>query len=100
MSGSEYLSDQERAQATYLLRQVLDLRLVAKDALADALARESRACTALAAEIDQLETGAWESLTDSVRRFRSDILRRDMRDGREVFPVRAQVLNPVRVRLD
>lgn len=96
-SGRPCLDDTELAAARWLLGQCLEVRLASARALRDAQLVEDRAAAQLEEDLAGMEPAAWEALTDSVRRFKSDSRRRDLAAGRVLFPVTVWRLDPFTV---
>lgn len=91
------LDEEARAAARHLIGQCLEVRSCSAQVLREALLVEERACSALGEELAGLGAAGWEGLSENVRKFRSDLLRRDLREGRTLFPVSVYRMDPVQI---
>ena len=91
------LDDGELAAARWLVGQCLEVRKTSAQALREALLVEERAVEKLEEDLAGLAPAAWEALTENVRRFRSETVRRDLARGRVLFPVTVWRMDPFTV---
>lgn len=97
MEGTIFLSDEELAASRWLIGQCLEVRRASATALREALLVEDRAVASLEENLAQLEPCLWDALGENSKRLQSELRRRDLAEGRVLFPVTVYRMDPFTV---